>query len=59
MDLADLATRFEEVSELFGRTQGFRPDDVWFPLKLQGEVGELTQAFLLVRAKRVRRAGRR
>lgn len=37
----------EAISQGYARAHGFRRDETWFLLKLQEEVGELTQAFLM------------
>jgi NTP pyrophosphatase (non-canonical NTP hydrolase) len=47
MDLRQLTDDVETVSRRYAETYGFRRDDTWFLLKLQEEVGELTQAFLM------------
>ncbi|MBM7774700.1 NTP pyrophosphatase (non-canonical NTP hydrolase) [Actinokineospora baliensis] len=47
MDLARLSDDIEVVSDGYARAHGFTRDDTWFLLKLQEEVGELTQAFLM------------
>ena len=46
MDLRQLTADVERVSERYAEVHRFRRDDTWFLLKLQEEVGELTQAFL-------------
>jgi len=43
--LEDLAARFETASEVYAADNGITRDAEWFLLKLQEEVGELTQAF--------------
>jgi NTP pyrophosphatase (non-canonical NTP hydrolase) len=47
VDLARLADEVEEVSRGYAQRHGINRDDAWFLLKLQEEVGELTQAFLM------------
>jgi NTP pyrophosphatase (non-canonical NTP hydrolase) len=47
MDLAQLSDDVEAISQRYAAHYGFRRDDTWFLLKLQEEVGELTQAFLM------------
>jgi NTP pyrophosphatase (non-canonical NTP hydrolase) len=47
MDLRQLTADVEKVSQRYAEVHGFRRDDAWFLLKLQEEVGELTQAFLM------------
>ncbi|WP_199514981.1 pyrophosphatase [Nucisporomicrobium flavum] len=57
MDLRHLSDDVEKVSERYAKVFGIRRDDTWFLLKLQEEVGELTQAFLM-RAGQARDKGR-
>lgn len=47
MDLQQLTDQVEAVSRTYARIHGIDRDDAWFLLKLQEEVGELTQAFLM------------
>ncbi|MGN9778164.1 pyrophosphatase [Micromonospora sp. H33] len=47
MDLTQLTDEVEAVSSLYARRHGIERDATWFLLKLQEEVGELTQAFLM------------
>ncbi|WP_214413911.1 MazG nucleotide pyrophosphohydrolase domain-containing protein [Sphaerisporangium fuscum] len=47
MDLRQLTDQIEAVSAEYARRMGIDRDDAWFMLKLQEEVGELTQAFLM------------
>jgi NTP pyrophosphatase (non-canonical NTP hydrolase) len=47
MDLSQLTDQVEAVSSRYAREHGITRDDTWFLLKLQEEVGELTQAFLM------------
>ena len=46
MDLTELSERLEKLSVRYGEHLGFERDADWFLLKLQEEVGELTQAYL-------------
>ena len=46
MDLTQLSDRLEKLSVRYGERLGFDRDPDWFLLKLQEEVGELTQAYL-------------
>ena len=46
MDLKQLTDEVETVSRMYAVRNGFDRDATWFLLKLQEEVGELTQAFL-------------
>jgi NTP pyrophosphatase (non-canonical NTP hydrolase) len=47
MNLRKLADEVEAVSKIYARKYGIDRDDTWFLLKLQEEVGELTQVFLM------------
>lgn len=47
MDLARLTERVELISQRYAATYGIDRDATWFLLKLQEEVGELTQAYLM------------
>lgn len=47
MDLRRLSDDVETVSQRYAETFGIRRDSTWFLLKLQEEVGELTQAYLM------------
>ncbi|HEX6361101.1 hypothetical protein [Actinophytocola sp.] len=47
MDLARLSDDVEVISRGYARAHGITRDATWFLLKLQEEVGELTQAFLM------------
>lgn len=46
MDITELTERLEKVSVRYGEVLGFERDQDWFLLKLQEEIGELTQAYL-------------
>jgi NTP pyrophosphatase (non-canonical NTP hydrolase) len=46
MDLKQLTEEVEAVSRTYAERNGFERDATWLLLKLQEEVGELTQAFL-------------
>jgi NTP pyrophosphatase (non-canonical NTP hydrolase) len=48
VDLERLIDDVEEVSQGYARLHGITRDAAWFLLKLQEEVGELTQAFLML-----------
>jgi NTP pyrophosphatase (non-canonical NTP hydrolase) len=48
MDLEKLADEVEAVSDIYARKHSIERTDTWFLLKLQEEVGELTQAFLMM-----------
>ncbi|MGA1800911.1 MazG nucleotide pyrophosphohydrolase domain-containing protein [Rhizobium sp. HT1-10] len=43
--LDELTDQFEKASQSYAAANGFVRDADWFMLKLQEEVGELTQAF--------------
>nr|WP_238352990.1 pyrophosphatase [Kribbella solani] len=44
--MVSLTERLEKISIGYGERLGFERDPDWFLLKLQEEVGELTQAYL-------------
>jgi NTP pyrophosphatase (non-canonical NTP hydrolase) len=46
MDVKQLTDEVETVSRAYAERNGFTRDETWLLLKLQEEVGELTQAFL-------------
>ncbi|QSE80991.1 pyrophosphatase [Rhodococcus koreensis] len=48
MDLTQLSDEVEHVSQVYAARFGIERDATWFLLKLQEEVGELTQAFLMM-----------
>jgi NTP pyrophosphatase (non-canonical NTP hydrolase) len=47
MHLEELADEVQAVSDLYAGKHAIERTDTWFLLKLQEEVGELTQAFLM------------
>jgi NTP pyrophosphatase (non-canonical NTP hydrolase) len=47
VDLEELANEVEAVSDIYARKHAIERTDTWYLLKLQEEVGELTQAFLM------------
>ena len=57
MDLNELAAELEAVSVRYAQRNGIERDEAWFLLKLQEEVGELTQSYLM-RAGQARIKGR-
>ncbi|MEV4175023.1 pyrophosphatase [Nonomuraea sp. NPDC049709] len=57
MDLRELSDEIESISQRYADKIGIERDDTWFLLKLQEEVGELTQAFLMLTG-RARQKGR-
>lgn len=46
MDIQTLTRQVATVSEGYAETFGFVRDDDWYLLKLQEEIGELTQSYL-------------
>ncbi len=48
MDIQELTTQVEEVSQGYASRFGINRDANWFILKLQEEIGELTQAHLML-----------
>jgi NTP pyrophosphatase (non-canonical NTP hydrolase) len=46
VDVEPLSERLEKLSLRYAERRGFERDPDWFLLKLQEEVGELTQAYL-------------
>jgi NTP pyrophosphatase (non-canonical NTP hydrolase) len=44
--LNDLADRFEQASESYAASNGIARNDDWFILKMQEELGELTQVWM-------------
>jgi NTP pyrophosphatase (non-canonical NTP hydrolase) len=46
VDITELSERLEKLSVRYGEVLGFERDPDWFLLKLQEEMGELTQAYL-------------
>ena len=57
MEIRELSERLEKLSARYGEHLGIERDGDWFLLKLQEEVGELTQAYLQVTG-RARTKGR-
>jgi NTP pyrophosphatase (non-canonical NTP hydrolase) len=55
--LDELAGKFEQASRAYAEANGIERDDDWFLLKLQEEMGELTQAWNRI-SGRGRRKGR-
>jgi NTP pyrophosphatase (non-canonical NTP hydrolase) len=47
MHLEELADKIETVSAIYAHKHGIERDATWFLLKLQEEIGELTQVFLM------------
>jgi NTP pyrophosphatase (non-canonical NTP hydrolase) len=57
MNLRQLTDEVVAVSDIYAGRFGIDRDDAWYLLKLQEEIGELTQAFLM-RAGQARDKGR-
>ncbi|WP_043625103.1 pyrophosphatase [Nonomuraea candida] len=57
MHLRELSEEIEAISQRYAASVGIERDETWFLLKLQEEVGELTQAFLMLTG-RARKKGR-
>ena len=51
MDVQQIVDEVEQVSQSYARTFEIERDATWFILKLQEEVGELTQAYLMLSGK--------
>lgn len=48
MDLSHLSDEVEQISQIYAEKFGIERDATWFLLKLQEEVGELTQSYLML-----------
>jgi NTP pyrophosphatase (non-canonical NTP hydrolase) len=48
MDLEHVSAEVEQVSQIYAEKFGIERDATWFLLKLQEEVGELTQSYLML-----------
>jgi len=46
MDLEEIQRKVVAVSKIYTEKYGIKRDDDWFLLKLQEEIGELTQGYL-------------
>ena len=53
--LLKLADRFEQASRTYASSNGIARDEDWFVLKLQEELGELTQVWMKLTARGRRR----
>ncbi|MBA2393948.1 MAG: pyrophosphatase [Ktedonobacteraceae bacterium] len=51
MDVQQLSEAVESVSQIYAETFNIERDATWFILKLQEEVGELTQSYLMLAGK--------
>jgi NTP pyrophosphatase (non-canonical NTP hydrolase) len=48
MDLDELSNRIEKISSLYAQEFNIKRDNDWFFLKVQEELGELTQKYLMI-----------
>ena len=48
MTLDELTAKIKEVSDRYAKKYEFHRDDDWYMFKLQEELGELTQQFLMM-----------
>lgn len=48
MDIRELSQQVDRVSQKYAEKFGIERDATWFLLKLQEEVGELTQSYLML-----------
>ena len=51
MDIKQLTSEVEQVSQIYAEKFDIERDATWFILKLQEEVGELIQAYLMLSGK--------
>lgn len=51
MDVKQLTEEVEKVSQIYAEKFDIKRDDIWFILKLQEEVGELIQSYLMLSGK--------
>ena len=51
MDIKQLTEEVEQVSQIYAEKFNIERDATWFILKLQEEVGELTQSYLMLSGK--------
>jgi len=51
MDVKQLSKEVEQVSQIYAETFVIERDATWFVLKLQEEVGELIQCYLMLSGK--------
>jgi NTP pyrophosphatase (non-canonical NTP hydrolase) len=51
MDITSLTKDVEFVSKKYAKKYGIRRDSQWFILKLQEEMGELIQSYLMMKGK--------
>lgn len=48
MDIKELSDKTEEVSRIYAEKNWIKRDNDWFMFKLQEELGELTQKYLMM-----------
>ena len=51
MDIHTLSEEVEEISKIYSEKYNIERDSDWFVFKLQEEIGELTQAYLMLRGR--------
>lgn len=51
MDIHDLTKKIEKISQNYSKRFEFDRDSDWFVLKLQEELGELIQSYLMVKGQ--------
>ena len=51
MDMKQLSEEVEQVSQIYAEKYNIERDATWFVLKLQEEVGELIQSYLMLSGK--------
>ncbi|MFA5135959.1 MAG: pyrophosphatase [Patescibacteria group bacterium] len=51
MGIKELTRKIESISQLYSRKYKIKRSSSWFVLKLQEEVGELTQSYLMMKGK--------
>ena len=51
MDIHDLTEKIEKISQSYSKKFAFERDSDWFVFKLQEEIGELTQAYLILKGR--------
>ena len=51
MDVKQLSEEVEQVSQIYAEKYNIERDATWFVLKLQEEVGELIQSYLMLSGK--------
>lgn len=51
MDIQQLSEEVENISTIYSKKFNIERDSDWFVFKLQEEIGELTQAYLMLRGR--------